>query len=56
MTILIFLTPKPLLLLLNSNKKPAVYRKHFRKIALLYLKIVGELRKNCVIIKQFTEL
>ena len=41
-----FLTSKPSLLYLNLNKKPAVYRKHFRKIALLHLKIVSELRKN----------
>ena len=46
MTILIFLTSKPALLLLNLNKKLAVYRKHFQKIALLDLKIVSELRKN----------
>ena len=46
MTILIFLTSKPLLLLLNLNKKPAVYRKHSRKVALLYLKILSELRKS----------
>ena len=55
MTILIFLTSKPSLILLNLNT-PAVYRKHFRKIALFHLKIAIELRKNCVIKKQFTRL
>ena len=46
MEILIFLTSKPSLLNLNLNQIPAVYRKHFRKIALLHLKIVSGLRKN----------
>ena len=46
MTILIFLTSKPSLFLLNLHKKPSVYRKHFQKIVLLHLKIVRELRKN----------
>ena len=46
MTILIFLTSKPLLLLLNQNKNPAIYRKHFRKFVLLHLKIVNKQRKN----------
>ena len=31
MTILIFFTSKPALLLLNLSKKLAVYRKHFQK-------------------------
>ena len=54
MTILIFFTSKSSLLLLNLNKKPAVYRKLFQKIVLLHLKIVSkrkkkELRINCMI-------
>ena len=46
MTTLIFLISKPSSLHLNLNKKPAVSRKHFRKIAVLYLKTVSELRND----------
>ena len=46
MTILIFLTFKLSLLLLNLNKKTAEYRKRFRKIVLLHLKIVSELERS----------
>ena len=53
---LIFLTSKPSALLLDLDKKPAVCRKYFQKIILLHLKIMGELKKNYVIKKQFTQL
>ena len=46
MTIFIFWTSKPPLPILNLTKKAAVYRKHFRNIALLHFNIVSELRKN----------
>ena len=53
MTTLIFLTSKPSLLCSDLNKKPAVYRKQFRKIAWFYLKIVSELRKNLCLFFQY---